>query len=121
MARRPAITLKKPEPLPDKDRQILAAMREVLGVANAEFNGRATLRYVDMLLRRGLQEAGHTPEGPNYPIEAWEIMEVHPYSNRSRKGYGMIHDTIDNETLTPKGKEAFQRIAEAANKHFALL
>lgn len=71
------------------------------------------LKHVEMLLEQGLREDGEVVEG-QFRIEDWEGMEVRQFSQPGRQGHGMIHDTVSNWRLTPKGRAAYEKLKAEA-------
>ena len=112
--RKPKIT-----PLSDSERKCFSQARRLLEVAGKCFpeGKHPKLRHVQMLIEQGLREDG-VPIMDEFLIEHWETMEVRPFSNPTREGYGMIFDTVNNLRLTPRGREAYEMLAAAAQEVF---
>lgn len=89
----------------------LAALAAALKQAAAEFGHMGRIRHLHMLVQAGLGDVRIAPVTDGYPIEQWEAMEVRRFSY-GLPAYGMIHDTVDNMTLTPKGQGALDRILD---------
>lgn len=103
---------RKSRPLTPAQARGLAGLAAALKQADADFGGKPKLRHAHMLVQSGIIEAGSVPEGDGYPIETWEQMEVTQF-RWGRPGYGMIYNTVDNMSLTEKGRGALEQIVRA--------
>lgn len=87
----------------------LAGLAAALRQAATEFGRHGKLRHLHMLVQAGQGDVRIDGAVNGFPIEQWEAMEVSRFSY-DRPSYGMIHDTVSNMTLTPKGEAALGRI-----------
>jgi len=98
---------------------MLAQAGQLLEVARGLFDEgkHPKLKHIGMLLEQGMREDGIAVQG-EFRIEDWETMEIRPFSDPRREGYGMIYDTVSNMRLTPKGRAAYERLKAAAAEAF---